>query len=392
MTWMKFADARRQEWFLQQEGLWLLCQQYAYAQLLDERARVVPEKTPWYSIGPHISNVEIDFANFDAEKTRCAEQAYDGLARASLEDGTSVFNQLIQMKDELDLYTRRLAAKKHRVARDNASSMESHVNFFGGAATVARYVRDGAAAVLLVTASVATAGTAAAAVAGAGSAGAAGAATAAGAGGWLSAAGGLGVTAMGSGLKGLATYEDSVLSRGVSWSDGGSIGAGLLQATGTFMVNAIPIMSKLAPGGAAMSKPALLMITTPWNAFTTFAVGVAKGDSLGKSLTSTVVGLGMSAIPLGDRLEKLAMPIAARLVAAPAAEIATKVGVGMVMDKITDVASDRVYDKLVAKPKPHVSKQIRHMVGVTTQLDRPMSSDDYICRTVMLPASYTPGR
>ena len=98
MTWMKFADARRQEWFLQQEGLWLLCQQYAYAQLLDERARVVPEKTPWYSIGPHISNVEIDSANFDAEKTRCAEQAYDGLARASLEDGTSVFNQLIQMK------------------------------------------------------------------------------------------------------------------------------------------------------------------------------------------------------------------------------------------------------------------------------------------------------
>ncbi|MBT2143901.1 MULTISPECIES: hypothetical protein [unclassified Rhodanobacter] len=391
MTWMKFADARRQEWFLQQEGLWLLCQQYAYAQLMDERAHVVPEKTPWYSMGPHINNVEIDFGNFHAEKVHRAEQTYDLLTRASLQDGVSVFNQLVQMKDELDLYTGRLAETKRRVARDNASSIENHVSFFGGAATVSRYVRDGAAAVLLVAASVATAG----AAAGAAGVGAAGAATAAGTGGWLSmsAAGGLGVTAMGSGLKGLAAYEDSVLSKGTSWSDAGSIGAGLLQATATFMVSAIPIMPKLTPGGAAISKPVLLMITTPLNAFSTFAVGVAKGDSLGKSLTSTVVGLGVSALPLGDRLEKLAMPLATRLVAAPmAAEIVTKVGAGMVMDKVADAASDRVYDMLTAKPKPHVSKQVQHMVGVNTRLDRVLASDDYISRTVMLPASYTPGR
>jgi hypothetical protein len=401
MAWMKFRDARRQEWLLQQEGLWLFCQQYAYAQLMSERARAVPVRTPWYSIGPNISNVEVDFNGFRGEKTRRAEKTYDALTRASLLDATNVFGQLVQMKDELDFYTARLAQMKHRVAQRNAGSIESHVSFFGGSVAVARFVRDMSATAFLTIATVATGGAAAGAAgvveAAGGAAEAAGVAEAVGAGRslfTLTTAGRMGVTAIGSAMKGLSTYEDSVLSKGVSWSDAGSVGAGLVQATSSFIVTAVPILAKLPGLGRTppVKNSVLLLVKAPMSGFSAFAAGMAKGDGAGKSLRSAVASMGLSAIPLDDKLDDILMPLSATL--APALRDRVKVAAVSLlepaMDRVVDLAKDKIddllADKLAEKPRPHVSAQMRNLVGVATRVDRALSNSDYVSRTTLCPA------
>ena len=58
MTWMRFEDDRRQQWQLNQKGLWLLCQQLAYAQTMRERVRVVAEDSPLFWRDPDLHNIE----------------------------------------------------------------------------------------------------------------------------------------------------------------------------------------------------------------------------------------------------------------------------------------------------------------------------------------------
>lgn len=413
MAWLKFRDARQQEWLVQQEGLWLFCQQYAYAQLMNERARVVPVRTPWYSIGPNISNVDIDFKGFHGEKIRRAEKTYDAMTRASLLDGTNVFGQLVQMKDELDLYTAKLAEMKHRVAQNNASSIENHVSFFGWGAAGARFVRDVSATAFLTIATIATGGAAAGAAGVAeAAAGTAGAAAAGGEGFFaLTTAGRMGVAGIGSAMKGFSTYEDSVLSKGVSWSDAGSIGAGLIQATSSFIITAVPILAKIPPrfgNTPPPSKLVLLMVKAPISGFSAFAVGMSKGDGAGKSLMSAVASMGISAIPLEEMMDGLLVPLSASLAPAIKEGVKEAVKKGLKenakegiklaatsvlepsIDRLSDLGreklDDRWAERLAEKPRPHVSAPVRNIVGVATRVDRALSNSDYIGLTTMCPA------
>ena len=372
MAWLKFRDARQQEWLLQQEGLWLFCQQYAYAQLMNERARVVPAETPWY--GPNISNVEVNFDNFRERKIRNAERTYDVLTRASLLDGANIFSQLVQMKDELDLYTARFADMKRRVAQDNASSIESHVKWIGLGITGMRFVRDAAATAVLAMATVATGGAAAVA---AGTADAAAAAESAAAARRAFAGGRMAITAVGSAMKGLSAYEDSVLSKGVSWSDSGSIGAGLITATSTFVVNAIPILSNL--GKDPVKQSVLILVKAPMSAFSAFAVGMTKGDSISKSLASALFSAGISAVPFNAKIKNWALPIFAKV-------SWSQVGTGAAASFVhagANMGGAALADLITAKPKPHVSAQVSNLVGVATHIDRSLSSADYIRRTAL---------
>lgn len=200
----------------------------------------------------------------------------------------------------------------------------------------------------------------------------------------MTAAGGMGVTALGSAMKGIATYEDSVLAKGHNWSDSGSIGAGVVQATSTFFVNAIPLLPKFGAAGVGneISKPVLMLITAPVNAFSTFAVGVTKGDSLGKSLINTIISTGLSAVPLGDAIDKLALPIAVKY-SMPTLQKAVSAGVQSAVGVALDRAQSAVVDRLTKPHKPHVSHQLAKLIGVPGTPASPRTNKEYVSDEVM---------
>ena len=156
-----------------------------------------------------------------------------------------------------------------------------------------------------------------------------------------------------------------------------------MQATSTFMVSAIPILPKFGgASSAAISKPVLMLITAPVTASSTFAVGVLKGDSMHKSLANAVISTGMSAVPLGDKLEKLAMPITVTL--GVTAQKVASAGLQSAASMAADIAQGKVVDWAMDTKKPDP------IFGLTCQLARKYSSEDYICSTALCPASYSP--
>lgn len=415
MTWMLFEDDRRQYWMVDQEGLWLLCCQAVYAQMMYERMKVVPQERPWFWFGQDIRNVEFDFKDFHPTKIKRAQALYSDLTIASLKNAAAVFGQLAQMKDELDLFTRRVKGKQGEIARDNADAVEHNVGVFGRMAHGAKIVRDSSVTILLAGASLLSGGAAAA------------------------------VLGTGSVLKGVAKYEDQV-----KLSDGNRALDAVLTAAGTFGVG-------LIPGGEGAKKYVLLAAGSAVNGFVDGGTSLIEGNGVRKSVISAAMSAGISMIPLGDKLKSMSVPVKVKLereaaelaVSAAARKVETRTAklavqraahwstktakkhlkeavrtlrsanklkaslapkltdpltveqaVALTASAVASVDGDLLKDKVVdsfgkaAKPAAgasasliHVPSHQQHLIGVVTRLDEAVSSADYIRETALCPAS-----
>jgi hypothetical protein len=334
----------------------MLCRQYVFAKLVSERTHVDIE-SHWF--GPDVHNVTTDFDNgFNAERDHRSQQLYADLTQASLRNGASVFENLVRIKQETVLYTDQVRGMQRRASHATMESIDRNVRIAGYGLTAATWVRDISASVLVVGAT------------------------------FLSGGAALGVLGAGSALKGTATYQDT-----------GNVGAAVLQGTGTFVVGAISIAPNLATATAASrgvtatmqasrastlvapaaastaEKVTLMVVGAQLNAGFTMATGLAQGNSLRQSVAAAAVSGGLSMLPAGDLLGKLALPVSMRLVTDAAVSIAS--------DAASTAVGNAAADRQSITQPPQVSGRGRQLSEVPTELQATQPPAEHVRQVAM---------
>lgn len=297
MSWVYFTDDRGQAWNVNQMGLWLLVREYLHASMLRARARTVRETK---FIGPDLVTVEINFDGLRAAKDQQAPQTFDSICRSMLKDGGACFNDLVQMRQETTHSSDELKRMQRDASRETMGNIERSVSRGEIGQQAATVVRDLSATTLVVGATFLSGGTA------------------------------LAVLGGGSALKGTATYQDT-----------GNVGAAMIDASATFAVGAIGIgaaargatanaSTLLTRAGQATAQGfrqtivqnakdqgVIIVVGATMNAHFEFAKGMVQGQSMSQSLKGAALRFGtdvVSAGVLGPMLDKVALPIAVRLV------------------------------------------------------------------------------
>jgi hypothetical protein len=339
-------------------GLWMLCRQYVFAKLVSERTHVDIE-SHWF--GPDVHNVTTDFDNgFNAERDHRSQQLYADLTQASLRNGATVFENLVRIKQETVLYTDQVRTLQRRASHATMESIDRNVRVAGYGLTAATWVRDISASVLVVGAT------------------------------FLSGGAALGVLGAGSALKGTATYQDT-----------GNVGAAVLQGTGTFVVGMISIAPNLATATAASrgvtatmqassasslvapaaastaEKVTLMVVGAQLNASFTMATGLAQGNSVRQSVTAAAISGGLSMLPAGDLLGKIALPVSMRLV--------TDTVVSMASDAASTAGGNAMADRQAITQPPQVSGRGRELSEVPAELQATQPPAEHVRQMAMRP-------
>ncbi len=358
MSWISITDDTGRSWAVDQMGLWMLCRQYVFARLVYERTHVDIE-SHWF--GPDVHNVTTDFGNgFNAARDNDSQHLYASLTEASLRDGATVFADLVRMKQETVLYTDRVRTLQQRASHATMESIDRNVRAGEIGVEVSRWVRDISASVLVVGAT------------------------------FLSGGAALGALGAGSTLKGTATYQDT-----------GNVGAAVLQGTGTFVVGMVSIAPNLATATAAsrgvtatmqatsassMVAPAaastaekvtLMVVGAQLNAGFTMATGLAQGNSVRQSVTAAAICGGLSMLPAGDMLGKIALPVSMRL--------ATDTAVGMISDAASEAGGNAMADRPAITRPPQVSGRGRELSEVPAELRATQPPAEHVRQMAMRP-------
>ena len=197
MAWVRFTDEAGLSWEVNQLGMWLLVRQYLHAQLVYDHSST---ETEHHRFHPDIVTVDVDFAAVRRDKDEEAPRMYDEMAHVSMRSGEDALQRMIDMRRNTEFYVTAFNERSQAASRRTMSNIESAVEFAESAIWVAEAVRNLSATVLVAGASLLSGGAA------------------------------LAVLGAGSSLKGVSTYQDS-----------GNLGSAVLDATGTFVVGAIPL-------------------------------------------------------------------------------------------------------------------------------------------------------
>lgn len=302
--WYTFSDERGRRWDINQLGLWILVRQNIYNRALRRRSRIVREPR-W--IGPDRVSMETDFRGISAERERDSRPLYSRLEREAIQDGARVLGRLIELRQE----TERAAAEVRRMQRTASHEMYTNIERSVArgemGAAVARQVRDLSVNVLLVGS------------------------------GFLTGGASVAVLGAGSLLSGVGTYQDT-----------GNVGAAVLNASGTFVVGAIPLSAGSAGSRVAMTARTggesiqlgerITMIVVGAQVDATFAGAQAlvEGNTCSEALRAATTRFGVNVISetVGLRLDRRAMPVYVR----------------MLSDSLTDYSLSLAEDAITASP------------------------------------------
>jgi hypothetical protein len=310
--WVYFKDNNGKEWLIDQIGMWMLVRQYIYAKLLNDQSKIVTTKN-WF--GPDMSTVETDFSAIRATRDQLSQDAFTGIETEVLKDAKGAYNSLIQMRSEMDDYSASFKDMQKRASRDTMQAINTSVARSQAAIDVLTVVRDLSATTLVVGA------------------------------GFLSGGAALGVLGAGSALKGTARYQDS-----------GNIGSAILEASGTFVFGMITMAPSIAEVGAApglMSRATAPALATSGQRMGMVIIG-AQMDATFEGVKSAMEGgtakeaitragvrfaTDIASGAAGIKLDKLALPIAARLL--------TDTGAAVASDKSGNYAAGKVKPPVV---------------------------------------------
>lgn len=219
---------------------------------------------------------------------------------------------------------------------------------------------------------------------------------------YLSGGAALAVLGAGSGLQGWGKYQDT-----------GKVDQAVLQGVGTFVVGAIPILPNLATETAASrsiswraaaggfdkikqvttglsadvtravplstaGKVALGFIGAQANFAFTAATGFIQGQSAREALWSAAASAGLSGIgiPLADRLNKIAMPVAARII--------MDYGVSQAGNIATGAMGKAAAPRAAFTPTPpKLNDRVAPLAGVPADLHVAMPAVEHVRRIAM---------
>lgn len=314
MPWTYFTDNRGRRCRVDQLGLWILCRQHVYHQLIHQRSRVVRET---HVFGPDLISVETDFHGIARERDRLSFPLYSRLEWETVQDAERVRVRLVQMRREIHRWVESVRRMQQSASHETMRNIEQSVQRGERGVAVATAVRDLSATTLVV-----------------GSA-------------FLSGGASLAVLGGGSVLRGTATYQDT-----------GNIGSAVLDASSTFVVGAIPVAgATMAEGQAAQSVARVGLRTavsasemTAGQQATVVVVGSAisatsagtqaliEGQSTEQALRTATARFGVDVLTGGmcGRLDRRAFSVAARLAT----------------DGLMSVAGDAMVDDFAGGPGP----------------------------------------
>ena len=341
--WVYFKDNNGKQWLIDQIGMWILVRQYVYAQLLKDKSTLQTTKN-WF--GPDMSTVETDFTAIRNARERISQEVFTGLETQMLGDGKAAYNSLIQLRGEMDDYSASFKEMQKKASRDTMQAINTSVSRSQTAIDALTVVRDLSATTLVVGA------------------------------GFLSGGAALGVLGAGSALKGTARYQDS-----------GNIGSAVLEASGTFVFGMITMSPSIAEAGAIPGllgkatapatasggqRMALVVIGAQIDATFEGAKSAMEGASAKEAITRAGVRFAtdIASGAAGIKLDKLALPIVARLV--------TDTGAAVGSDKTGNYAAGKVQPPVVA-PK------VMPIRDCNPVIPHAPTDEDYINALVMRP-------
>ena len=269
MPWQILETRQDGRWAFNADGIYLLIRSAVRAQIVRSRSRVVP--TDHGFLLPTTYCLETDWSGFrvafERETTRYWNDARQQITlNPRLMRGTLLGLINDARRDLAWMEDQRITAN-----RRSASSIDSVVNGWENALTVARVVRDGSATILVVTGGIVSGG---AGLAAAGAAGMTGVTT------------GTAMTtlAVGSVMRGTFTYQDT-----------GNVGSAVVNTVGTFSVGAIGI----GAAGVAMSTAqtgTIIVIQSAGQGTATGMQAIAEGRSARDSAVAAAISAGFGVV------------------------------------------------------------------------------------------------
>lgn len=248
MPWTHFTDNRGRRCRIDQLGLWILCRQHVYNQLIHRRSRIVRET---HVFGPDLISVETDFRGISRERDQLSFPLYSRLEWESVQDAERTRVRLVHMRREINQWVASVRRTQQSASHETMQNIEQSVRRGQMGVQIASAVRDLSAAVLVVGSALLSGGTS------------------------------LAVLGGGSVLRGTATYQDT-----------GNISSAMIDASSTFVVGAIPLAgSAMVEGQAAQSVLKIGMMEPV----------TSSGMSAGQQVTVVVVGSAISATSEGSQ-------------------------------------------------------------------------------------------
>jgi hypothetical protein len=200
---------------INQECLFMLVRANLRSRLI--RSRTTIEVTPGGLLTPTTSLVSTNWSGFRFDLDFQTQGLYNESNNRIAVDGiTNLLENLAALHSETVAKTKEVEDMQKKTQADTFNSIDSTVNGLETAKAVAEFTRDASATILVAGAAVLSGGTA------------------------------LAVLGAGAGLKGTAKFQDT-----------GNVGLAVVEATGTFIVGAIPIT---APGVSVSSADAKVLV------------------------------------------------------------------------------------------------------------------------------------
>lgn len=285
MTWIPFQDANGDRWAVNQEGMYLLVRAYVRSNSIRRRSRVTEVSNGF--LMPTTYDFETDYNGFrgeiDNETTRWYFTAEQMVTRSGRVMRTNLLDLVATTRDNANTVERMRRSASER----SAGNISSNVAGWEFALGAAQFVRDASATILVVTAGIATGGAAVA-----------GAAGAAGGGTMLLGSGGAALATLGAGsvLRGVGTYQD-----------GGTVGAAVVNATGTFVVGAIGISGSVAGVSGVADQRIMLAVGSGMSGAFQFTQSLAAGKDMKVAATQGLAAAGLGAFGnvVGARMETM---------------------------------------------------------------------------------------
>ena len=283
MPWTVITDDSGRTWSLNQLGLWILVRQNVYNRLLYSHSRVVHEH---HFFAPDRTHIETNFHLVREDRERESYPVYRDLALAIQHDGGATRSRLIEMREETEQAVADLREMQRAASHETFSSIERCVSRGQTGLAIATEVRNLSVTTLIIGSSVMTGGAS------------------------------LAVLGAASVLNGVSQYQDT-----------GNIGSAVLQATGTFVVGAIPLGGASLQAGASVARTvggtavsygeryALIVVGATVDAQFTAANALIEGQSAGSALRSASMRFGVDILggSVGLGLDHMALPVAVRL-------------------------------------------------------------------------------
>ncbi|MFM2391697.1 MAG: hypothetical protein RLZZ437_3252 [Pseudomonadota bacterium] len=286
MTWYSLTDDSGQAWAFNLDGMYLIIRSAVRTRLIRSRARMTEHNAGWFL--PTTYNLEVNWSGYRAELDRETNRYWENCEMQLRTDPRPLMGSLVGLINDAVTDHNWFIDRTREASSRSTASIDRCVTNWDRAITGARFVRDGSATFLIVTAGIVSGGAGLAAATGAGMTG-------------VTTGTAMTTLAVGSGMRGAFTYQDT-----------GNVGSAVLNASGSFIVGAIGIGGASATLTSAETAT-LLVIGGAGSALTSGGQAIVEGKSMREAGMVAAIS-GISSVlggVAGGRIDTMAFAVQA---------------------------------------------------------------------------------